>query len=120
MTTAPHAHLSLGTLLREQGRWLARKIAAARGAHHYAALPALTVAQDIAADCAAACLATAATAYSAEQSDLEAIRLLEDAARDGFNQADIPAVAAAVRHIRQSAAADHALVESTTLPPDGA
>jgi hypothetical protein len=42
---------------------------------------------------------------------------LDDAARDGFNSADLPAVAQAVRHIRRSADADHQLAEATTLPP---
>ena len=109
--------LSLGALLHEQCRWLARRIAAARAAHAYTALPALTVAADIAHESAAACAALSATAYSAEQSDLEAVRLLEDAARDGFTAADLPAVVSAVHLIRASAAADHALAESTTLPP---
>jgi hypothetical protein len=116
MHTAP-PRPSLGHQIREPNRWLARRSASARALRDYAALPALTVAQDIAADSAAACTAASALAYSAEQADIEAIRLLEEAARDGFNQADLSAVAAAVRHIRRSAAADHQLAEATTLPP---
>lgn len=116
MHTAP-PRPSLGHLIREQNRWLARRIASARALRDYAALPALIVAQDIAADSAAACTAASALAYSAEQADLEALRLLEDAARDGFNSADLPAVEQAVRHIRRSAAADHELAEATNLPP---
>jgi hypothetical protein len=116
MHTAPPLP-SLGHVIREQNRWLARRIASARALRDYAALPALTVAADIAAETARACSALGALAYSAEQDDLEALRLLEDAARDGFNSADLPAVEQAVRHIRRSAAADHALAEATTLPP---
>lgn len=108
---------TLGAIIREQGRWLARRIASARSLRAYSALPALTVAQDIAGDTAAACAALSAQAYTAEQADLEAVRLLEEAARDGFTAADLPAVESAVRLIRASAAADHALAESTTLPP---
>lgn len=110
-TTQP----SLGTLLPEQSRWLDRRIARARRLRDYAALPALTVAADISADAARACSALSATAYTAEQDDLEALRLLETAARDGFNSADLPAVESAVRLIRKSAQADHAMAESTTL-----
>jgi len=108
---------SLGVIVREQSRWLARRIASARALRDYAALPALTVAADISADAARACSAASALAYTAQQDDLEAIRLLDAAARDGFNSADLPAVEQAVRHIRRSAAADHALAEATTLPP---
>ena len=63
------------------------------------------------------CRAEAKGKMRVEQADLEAVRLLEDAARDGFPAADLPAVESAVRLIRASAAADHALAESTTLPP---
>jgi hypothetical protein len=51
----------------------------------------------------------AADGYSAEQADLEAVKLLEDAARDGLTQSDMAAVAAAIRHIRRSADKDHAI-----------
>jgi hypothetical protein len=108
---------SIGTLIAEQARWLALKAASLRAARLYRQLCALTVAQDIAAEQAAVCASLSATAYAAEQADLEAVRVLEDAARDGLTADDLPAVEKAVCHIRRSAAADHALAEATTLPP---
>lgn len=56
-----------------------------------------------------------ASAYDAQQADLEAAKLLEDAARDGLTQADMPAVAAAIRHIRRSAEKDREICEAATV-----
>lgn len=54
----------------------------------------------------------AADAYAAEQADLQAAKLLEDAAKDGLNQCDLPAVIQAIRHIRNSAKRDHLIASS--------
>lgn len=57
----------------------------------------------------------AADAYSAQQSDLQAAKLLEDAARDGLTSADMPAVAEAIRHIRRSAEKDRQISEAAAI-----
>lgn len=54
-------------------------------------------------------------AYSAEQNDLLAAKLLEEAAKDGLSQADMPKIAAAIRHIRASAKKDHEICERATV-----
>lgn len=78
-----------------------------RAARAYDALFGISVAQDIAADLSRQESAVAALAYKAEQEDAEAIRLIEDAARDGFSAADGPALVKALRLIRASARHDH-------------
>lgn len=70
------------------------------------------VAQDIAADISAHQRRIADAAYSAEQSDLEAVKVLERAAADGFTNADLPEVERAIRLIRNSANKDHAISEA--------
>ena len=91
---------ALGQVLPEQSRWLDRRIARARRLRDYAALPALTVAADISADAARACSALSATAYTAEQADLEALRLLETAAREAFRERDPVAYVRLLREAR--------------------
>jgi hypothetical protein len=71
----------------------------------------IDVARDIAGDVAREQESISRQAHSAEQSDLEAVKLLEDAARDGLQAADMPAVAKAIRLIRASAKKDHDISE---------
>lgn len=97
--------------LRELREYLARFIARCRAASWLGALFHARVVEDIAADLARQHRALSATAYTAEQADLEAARLLDEAARDGFSQADLPAVERAVRLIRRSAAHDRRLCD---------
>lgn len=78
-----------------------------RNSRAYEALFGVSVAQDITADLATTQAAAAAIVYTAGQEDAEAIRLIEDAARDGFSAADGPALTKALRLIRASARHDH-------------
>lgn len=78
----------------------------------YADLLQVEVAQDIHADATAHQQATARLAYTAEQADCEAARLIRAALADGHVTADeIPDLRRAFRHIRHSAAADHRISE---------
>lgn len=69
-------------------------------------------AQSIAADLAVREQALAGVAYTAEQADLEAVKLLEKAKEGGLDNSDLPLIARALRHIRRSAAHDHTLSEA--------
>lgn len=77
----------------------------------FGALCRVEVAQEIAADVGRDQEKIAVEAYSAEQCDLEAARLIEEAGRDGFSNADAPALAKALRLIRRSAQVDHDITE---------
>ncbi len=71
---------------------------------------------DIVRDASAQQQKVARDAYSAEQSDLEAVKILQAAAEDGFTNADLPAVEKAIRLIRRSADKDHAISDATNTP----
>lgn len=52
-------------------------------------------------------------AYNAEQADLEAARLLVDSLADGhLNEADLPKVRLAIKHIERSAQRDHQITQA--------
>ncbi len=55
------------------------------------------------------------SAYSAAIEDEEAVKLLEEAAKDGLSQCDMPAVAKAIRNIRRSAERDRKISEAATV-----
>lgn len=68
--------------------------------------------QDIAADATAQQATAARTAYSAEQADLEAARLLRESLADGKVTADeIPFLRRALRHVTRSAERDHHITD---------
>lgn len=57
-------------------------------------------------------IAASGEAARAEKADLKAIAMLRDAGRDGYSDADKPAIEAAIRLITQSANADHRISNS--------
>jgi hypothetical protein len=62
----------------------------------------------VVADASAAQARAGERAYSAEQADLEAARLLRESLADGrITAEEIPCLRAALRHVNRSAAADH-------------
>lgn len=97
--------------LAELRTWLADTAARCRAQKWFGALFLTNVASDIVADVVKNEEAAARDAYSAEQSDLEAVRILDEAAADGLSNSDMAAVAKAVRLIRRSAQKDHAVSE---------
>jgi len=97
--------------LAELRSWLADTADRCRSQRWFGPLFRVNVATDILADAEKAQKQAAEDAYSAEQYDLEAVRVLNEAARDGFTNADIPEVARAVRLIRQSAQKDRRVTE---------
>lgn len=98
--------------------WLARCTAQFRTRRHYAAASHFEVGQEILADEIAARRTEAARAHRAEVHDLEARGILADTLADGrVLPAEIPALRRALALIDRSAADDHALAESLTLPP---
>lgn len=94
--------------LRELTGYLARLADKCRASRAFEILFPVTVAQDIAADVARSQAAAGALVYTAQQEDLEAARLIEDAGRDGFSAADLPALTRALRLVRASAKHDAA------------
>lgn len=82
-----------------------------RAARWYGALFRVGVAQDIVADDTKALNRISRAAYSAEQDDLEAVKIIKAAARDGFSDADLPALDKALRLIMSSAKKDHQISE---------
>ena len=98
--------------IAELSKYIQRTIGRLKTDRLFGALFHVRVIEDIAADVAKEQQALAAVAYTAEQADREAIRLIEEAASDGFSQADTPALCQALRHIRRSAAGDHRLAEA--------
>lgn len=97
--------------LRELRAYIADVAIRFRADRNFKGLFHVGVIEDIAVDAQREQAAIVQTAYSAEQADLEAAKLLEHAARDGFSNADLPAVQKAVRLIRSSARHDRRVVE---------
>jgi hypothetical protein len=89
--------------------------AVARSKRRFSELLGVEAAQDIATDAVQHQRGIAASAYDAEQADLQAAKLLEEASKDGLTEADMPAIAAAIRHIRASAKKDRQINEAATL-----
>lgn len=100
--------------LAELRDWLAGSLARCRANLDFRAAFFVDVAADIAEDAEKHQAKVAQRAYSAEQSDLEAVKLLESAASDGLSACDMPAIAAAIRHIRRSAKQDRCITEALT------
>jgi hypothetical protein len=98
--------------LSELFRYLGGVAIRLRTDRNFTGLFHVRVIQDIAVDLRREDQKLASEAYAAEQADLEAVKLLEEAARDGFSNADLPAVQTALRHIRRSARIDHKLSEA--------
>lgn len=106
---------TLQTPLAELRQSLSDFAARCRAMNWLGALFRVGVAQDIVKDVEAQQAAIANDAYSAEQSDLEAVKIIEDAARDGLSQCDMPALAKALRLIKRSAERDHHITEAARL-----
>jgi hypothetical protein len=67
---------------------------------------------DVVADAAAAQARAGERAYTAEQADLEAARLLSESLADGrITAEEIPCLRSALRHVNRSAQADHQITE---------
>lgn len=80
-----------------------------RARRDYRNLLDVEAAEDIAADLQP----VAAAAYTAQQADLEAARLLRESLADGkLTTADIPLLEKALAHIGNSAAADQQIAEA--------
>ena len=92
--------------------WLSDRLAIRRSEQRFDAAFDLDVASDIATDVQAHEQCASRVAYSAEQEDLEAIRILEQAEVDGLSNADLPAIHRAIRLIRSSAKHDRAITEA--------
>lgn len=100
------------TFLTELKAHLAGLVADFRRRHAYADQLQAEVAQAIAADAAAAATRASRLAYTAEQADLEASRLLRDSLADGrITAAEIPVLRTALNHITRSARHDHTITE---------
>jgi G3E family GTPase len=95
--------------------WLKGRLSLRRSERRFDSAFDLDVASDIAADAARQQAQIAAEAYSAEQSDIEAAKLIEIAKRDGLDASDLPAIERALRHIRSSAKHDHNISETARI-----
>lgn len=92
--------------LRELRVYISNTAMRCRAGRWFGALFHVNVINDITRDVAEQQTTVARDAYTAEQYDLEALRILDEAARDGFSNADLPAVVRASRLIQRSAALD--------------
>lgn len=83
-----------------------------RGRRAFADVLQVEVAEDIRADAARQQGRVGQLAYTAQQSDLEAARLLREAIADGHITADeVPEIRAALRHVIRSAHSDRRITE---------
>lgn len=109
---APAHPVPSGYLAELRGH-LAAMIADFRRLRNFGAILKTEVAEDITADAAAEQGRVGRLAYTAEQSDLEAARLLRETLADGHLAAEeIPALRLALRHVNRSAARDHQITET--------
>lgn len=111
-TTTPARATAPGGYLGELRAHLLALTASLRRRVAFADVLQVEIAQDIVADASTQHTAASRLAYTAEQSDLEACRLLRASLADGHITADeIPVMRAALRHCTSSAAADRRITE---------
>lgn len=109
---APAHPVPSGYLAELRGH-LAAMIADFRRLRNFGAILKTEVAEDITADAVAQQGRVGRLAYTAEQSDLEAARLLRGVLSDRhLTDADLPAIRTALRHVNRSAERDHQITET--------
>jgi hypothetical protein len=86
-----------------------------RAARWFGALFRVGVAQAIVEDVERQQVEIANKARGAEQADLQAAKILEEAARNGLQASDMAAVAKAIRLIRLSAKRDQSIAEAANV-----
>lgn len=98
--------------LRELRSHLGTLKAALRCRRAWADVLQVEIAEDIAADASTEQGRVGRFAYTAEQADIEAERLIRSTLADGhITDAEIPALRTAMRHVHRAAAADHRITE---------
>lgn len=102
--------------ISEMGRYIRGSINLARAARKFGELLGWEAAEDIQQEAVAHERKIAGMAYSAEQGDREALKLLEATAADGHIDAEeMAAVTLAIRHIRRSAEQDRRISEAARV-----
>jgi hypothetical protein len=98
--------------LTELCAFLASWLPDLRRQRNYAAILEVEAVQTIVTEAQALQAVAVQAAYTAEQADLEAARLLRESLADGrIDLTEIPALRTALRHVTRSAASDHQITE---------
>ena len=98
--------------LKEVAAWLVDFTARCRAKRWVGALFWVGVTEDIVSDVVRIQRTVSAAAYAAEQEDLEAAKLIEEAACDGLTADDLPKLRQAARLARKSANRDRQICDS--------